>query len=74
MGDRCEAGVGGEVHCGLNVLSGDFGEEPRGGPDPDSEHADQDPGKGMVVDELLDYDSNLCALTACARPAMGQQK
>ena len=58
----------------MKVLSGDFGEEPRGGPDPDSGHAGQDRGKRVVVDQLLDYDSNLCALAASARPAIGQRK
>ena len=37
------------------MLSGDFGEEPGGGPDRDPGPVDQYRGKVVVVDELLDY-------------------
>lgn len=49
LGDRGEAGVGGEVTGGCEVLAGDFGEESGSGPDPDSGHADQDGMREVVA-------------------------
>ncbi len=52
------------MSSGGEVLPPDFGEESGSGPDPDSGHADQDGVKRVGVDEFLNFDRDLVALSA----------
>jgi hypothetical protein len=63
-GDRGQAGVGGHVRGGGEVLAGEFGQEPCGSPDAVARHGHQDRVKRVVTHELLDPRPDVVALSA----------
>jgi len=71
-GDRGQAGVGGQVPGGGEVLADDLGEQPCAGPDPDAWHGGQDLGKRVRRHEFFDFLGDLGALRTQGRELGGQ--
>src|SRR5918998_1038109 len=73
VGDRGDAGVGGQV-CGAGERGGvaDLQEDAGGGPDPDAGHGDQDLGKRVRIEDLLDLAGEVAALGEHGFEGLGQ--